>query len=53
MSYIFQDTLLCDTFNEGHAVAYDGEVNHRVVTIRGDLFEKSGKFKMAGKKLRH
>ena len=43
-----KDTLVCDTLDLATRIAY-GQFRHRVVTLKGDLIEKSGTMSGGGK----
>ncbi len=42
--FAFRDTLVAETFNQGHDTAFSLSKRHRVVTMEGALFEKKGSF---------
>jgi structural maintenance of chromosome 4 len=46
--FALKDTLVCNEIEQATKIAY-GQVRHRVVTLKGDLIEKSGTMSGGGK----
>ena len=46
--FALKDTLVCETIDVATRIAY-GQQRHRVVTLKGELIEKSGTMSGGGK----
>ncbi len=45
IAYVFSDTLICDDAESAKRVTFHREVGVRSVTLQGDVYDPSGKYK--------